>query len=345
MDKLFLIFFFFFQSFFIASTYASDDTKNLFLNELNDLYKKYGNSPVELHNPSPEIENNTERNQIISKYEWSLPKLWIGLQTICYNALDLDKGLPFDDMIDRNLTQNKPITPKNLLDFFTPLLSKEEFTFQNGDIVFILSHLRSSFIFAYILDSAYSHSDMIWINPKTKIPMVIMSSPVENRIVPLSEYLCGYFEHLNSFAIYRYNKESDKNKMNLILSKIADNFQNLYFDEPFSRNTNINSIEDFLSKPEFFYCGELIYAVYQFVIGNSDFIYNDGYIPIETMVKNRGVPITPIEKVFVDYASQLEMKEKNYLINQRNFYLSKDFSPIALYGSNKSLKESYNKKN
>ncbi|EKD28949.1 MAG: hypothetical protein ACD_79C00146G0006, partial [uncultured bacterium] len=266
VDKLFLIFLFFFQTSFIANSYALDDTKNIFLNELNDLNNKYGNSPVELHNPSPDIENNIERNQIIGKYEWSLPKLWIGLQTICYNALDLDNGLPFDNVIEKNLSRNKPITPKDLLNFFTPLTLKENFSFQNGDIVFILSHEKNPYIFAYLLDSAYSHSDMIWINPDTKIPMVIMSSPVENRIVPLSQYLCGYFEHLSRFAIYRYNKELDKEKMNKILSKIYTNFHNLYFDEPFSRNTDIQNVDDFLSKPEFFYCAELIYTVYKYVL-------------------------------------------------------------------------------
>lgn len=338
MNKLLLLLLLLTADFLVVD--AKETPETIFLKELQELTLTYGTSTMPLRSGPYKPVISDERKAISLRYALGLPKLWLGLQTMVYQFLNLNGSFRYKKTMLSYLSQNPALSPAKLLKFFKPLIMSRKFNIQTGDIVMILPHSYSSLIRAYMMDSAYSHNDIIFIN-KNNIPQVFSITPYGVIKISLARYLCGYFKYMNNFAIYRYNKKFDKQLLHKLMNKIDIHFNNLYFDEPFVRNTKINNVSSFMEKPTFYYCTELSYALYSFVLKNENFTTTQ-YVSVEQMIKNREIKTSPIQDFFINYAKQMETNQQQWIIDPKNFYQSPDFSSTTTYGNTISIKDKFN---
>lgn len=311
--------------------------ERVFLEEIESWFERYGNKPVPLH--YPDERTDPERQKIIRAYKWSLPKLWIGLEAMCYAFLDMEGPFPHRPAIERYLKRSRPITPRDLLDCFKPKILKGEFTLKNGDIAMVLPHALESYKIAVLLDTAFEHWDLVWIDENDR-PRVFLIHPDGIENITLVEFLLGYYNHNDAFAIYRSREAFDEKKMDAVLTRIRDRFENVYYDEAFYRDTRIASLERFLETPRFFYCGELIFSVYQYVLGREDFSSNH-YTPLRQMFINKKIRISPLNAFFLRYAETMENEERRWIIDPKNFYLSDNFEPVIVFGPDVSVNDRF----
>ncbi|EKD28331.1 MAG: hypothetical protein ACD_79C00336G0002 [uncultured bacterium] len=331
----FLIFILLFYTNFILRA-ESNTPELMFLNQLEKYYKDYGDYPIPLKTKDYFTDYTKEQKSIKNEYLLNLPKFDLTVKTLVYAKMDLNGDFPNKNAIKSYLKSQNPITPKVLLDYFRPKILNEQFKFQSGDLLFILTHNSDSYIYAYMMNSPYSHCDTLWIPPEGN-PMVLMVSPIRSVVVPLSDYLLGVFSHNSRFSIYRH-ENFDVKKMNQILKTANDRFSNVYFDDAFHRNTNIENLDTFLKAPCFYYCAEFCYALFQYVTGNEEFSANT-FVTIKQMYHNRNLKVPEIERPFIDYSENIARKENKWLIDQSFFIKSKYFHQIATYNSHKTVKD------
>jgi len=329
MNKIIILIIFYIINIKICFIY-SETPEEIFLNEL----KSYKNNILAI--PDDTSIYSPEQKEIIQQYKWSLPKIWIGLESICYGFLNTERISTLKEEINNYLNNNNYLTQENLYNFFKDKIEKKEFSIQNGDITIILPFTENSFKIASMFNSIYSHLDLIWISPEGE-PLVFLIHPEGIRKISLARYFMGYFNHNTSIATYRYNKPFDKNRMNTILSKINKNRNNIYYDEAFYKNTNIKNIDTHFNSPQFYYCGELTYTVYRYVLDSDDFSSNH-FSSIRELFKNQNVEITPTINFFVSYAEKMETNNNQWIINPTNFYLSDNFSPVIQLSNNTFFK-------
>jgi len=315
--------------------------ESIFLNEIITLSKQYGHSKIPLYSGPYKPVTSEERENEILKYKFGLPKIWLMLQSLITNFLKLNSQFKHRDLIESYLINEPPINPRKLLNLFQPLISNKKFTIQSGDMIMIMPHSYDSLIRSYMMDSAYSHTDMIYVD-ENNIPFVFNITPYGVIKISLARYLCGYFLHIQNFAIYRYNDKIDKQKLQTLLDKVDKNIHNLYFDEAFKRDTTIKNINTFMEKPTFYYCSELSYSIFDYTLKGKEFATQE-YTSVKQMIKNRGSIPTPFQDFIINSAEKMETEQKQWIIDPRNFYESKKFSPLIIYGNNISIKELFDK--
>ena len=282
-------------------------TENIVLDDLKALVEIYkeGNLPEAFPMPKGDKMTYAKKNYQYGERLSPIHRSVINF----YKKYSAPAKENLDDKYTRIGNILKPITPKSMLDYFSELIIHKGFKFKTGDIILMLPHSSFSYHYAYLVDDAYSHGDILFIDPKDNVPYVLMlREGLFLQKVPLVKALLGMGEFTDRFAIYRYNKQIDEDELEYFLLLNSRKTENIYFDSFYYRDTLVKDPEKFFMKPRFYYCMEYIYMVYQYVLKNSSF---DPHI---------------------NYYNQ-------YMITTKTFSASKDFSLVAMMGGNTPLNE------
>ncbi len=255
-----------------------------------------------------------------------------------------------NELLDRKETQYRPyinkqesnlLTPKQLFDYFEDLFIKKEFTFQNGDILFLLPHSEESYAYASIVKDSYSCGYFIIIEDD-KIYVLMLRYGNHLQKIPLYKVLVGMGEYISRFAIYRYNKKFDLDELNYILPYVSRKSEQILYDSCFFNHVRIESPEKFFTKPKYYYDMEFIYSIYRYVLQNDEFDARQD-TSLNAIIKAN----TKDEESFIGILSNAFMTSKSTrdqnLILPKTITFSKDFSQIAAMGANIPVNETFEK--
>ena len=318
--------------------------EQIFLDRLKQLSDKYQSAPVPLLSPDKFTEHLPERQKATTQYELSLSQEYNLAGIVFSKVFSSNHRFPAYEGIEKFLKDNKALTPERLYLFFKNRIEKEGLTFKNGDLVFTLPSELPSYRIGYILDSAFSHFDMIFIDPVTQEPKVIYITYDLIGIFPLADYLSGLVHYLSNFAIYRFQGKMDESLLGNLLETTQKNIANIHFDTLFYTDYRISNPATFLDKPVFYYCGEFITAIYMAVTHNEETILVNRRFDLFRCLRNLHYAPNPMEGYLLNCLAKKWDQDKNWPIEPGNYYKSASFAPVVLFEKTDSVRERFKPK-
>ncbi len=318
--------FYFLFSFVYAETNSSAE---IFLSNLEKLDKEYKNKVIP---PYYTGKIPLKNNQALDVYRQSIPLIRRKFTNYLHWLLKKDLHLPHDSKLENVLNNSKALTATDLVDYFKPLIKNKQFKIENGDIVFLLAKKWRSLQLASVIESEYEHIDLIYIN-ESGAPFVLeMGENYDLQAIPLSRYLIGVMAPNIKFAITRFNKDLDKQKMQNTLEYVVNNISNIYYDYYFITDVDGFNVKSYFDKSKFFYCGELVFNIYKYVTGSEDFDSRENF-PASRYIKNGGGANRKGFEFLGALSDYFETKEKRDIIVPQNFLKSAYFTVVAELGN------------
>lgn len=325
--------FFIFTSLILNLFAEIDKVSEKFLKNLKYFSKKFGANPY----PSSYVKKSIKKAANYYSIR-NLDEKRIKYSKILLKAADKNLSIISDKKINSLLKRDTPLCANSLLKYFENKITNEKLTLKTGDIVMILPMTFKAYQYAYITESSYEHLDLIYIREDFETFVLELSLHDNFQVVPLIEYILGHNAPNSRFLILRHKDILEQNKLNSFFSALIKNNNNIIYDDIFERQTSIKDINIFFNKPVFFYCGELVYSLYEYVTNNYEF--DSGIkIPLRKIIANRGLINQKRTMEILEYFEKFEAKENQFIILPETFLNSEKFETIAKMGETKPLKD------
>ncbi|OVE73698.1 hypothetical protein BVX93_00960 [bacterium B13(2017)] len=277
------------------------------------------------YNDSKYQRSNAKR-KLLNQYKLNPPDSRMLLTLIRLYTSDLK--LNEEDLL--KYKNSKPISPQQIYNNFFELKQKGE-TLKTGDLFFILPQKQDSFFISKMLESPYSHVDLIWIIDD--IPhCIVINSQIDFEIIPLVDLLFPFNPKNLSIAIYRYSENLDIKKSTKLLKTLDNQKKKFVFDPYFYINPPIKDINNYLDFNYHIYCYEFAYLFYQYMTNKNDFISPFRLNSVNIIRMIRG-PSPFLEGVAKRIDKHLE-NINNFYITANNFIQSKYFKPLLIISNN-----------
>lgn len=252
-----------------------------------------------------------------------------------YQSSVLSLRVLIAQMFLADLTRNKPIKTAyyaapsiKVNQFYKSLKAFKESgsSFKSGDVVFFCTSSPFSAKIATLTHSDYSHAGMLWVKDNEDIFIVHVDPSMDLQIVKLFDYLTASFPNLINFAVYRSVKNIDEKDANYLFKEIENNKDTILFDPYYVNNPGIRIPEKYFSQYPHFYCTELIYLFYAYLLRTKDFITTE-HLSSKAMIKNFTVTSLQVDS-FLDSMDSIDNKNKQFIILPNNFIFSKFFKQV-----------------
>lgn len=263
-------------------------------------------------------------------------------QAVVRFANKLDKYINCDlsRKSDRRLFEAIQITQKFTPSDIAKKLSTEVrkgFYFKDGDLILSLRHSFQSWQLASLMDDAYTHSAILFIEGG-EVFVLNLNINENFYITTLADYIKQDEVNLSRLAIFRPDeKKFDQKKFSDLLTSLRQNQENIFFDRLMIRDTSIRNPKDDFQTPCFFYCAELVFAVYEYVFGGTEFS-SDQFASLRDGIINRKIGNNKEERALLRIAERIIEHKNQKVIAPKTFTASTFFKRILFIGGEGSVK-------